>query len=176
MLNLDKLENKLSAALRKETKKTLNEFIKTQRAKEKKATKGKPDILYLDIPNVCFSLAEHIPDEDKRHNHLSQQRKTNGFDDTELWNLHSTIAGFIIPRLKRFAETTHGYPTFYQSMKMWEKDLNKMVRAFELAAGDEMFGKWDSPDTKEKKEENKRWKEYEEGMKLFQENFLSLWN
>lgn len=59
------------------------------------------------IPNVCFSLAE--PDDD-RWEDWEYQRRTRGFDDTELWNLDSTIVKFILPRLKVFRDQCHGTP------------------------------------------------------------------
>lgn len=39
------------------------------------------------------------------------QRRTRGWDDSELWSLDCTIARFALPRLRRFAEIRHGEPS-----------------------------------------------------------------
>lgn len=65
----------------------------------------KPDIKYLGIPNVCFSLTDKDDDREKK---FAKQRKERGFDNSELWNLDFTIAKFIVPRLKVFIDNYEG--------------------------------------------------------------------
>jgi len=70
----------------------------------------KIDILELNIPNVCFSIADQLEDSDKIKK-FKEQREERGFDDTEVYNLDSTIARFILPRLKRYKELNNIVPT-----------------------------------------------------------------
>ena len=138
----------------------------------KKALHKIPDPKYLGIPNICFSLTEK---DDKREKKFSRQRKLRGFDNSETWWLHGTISSFIIPRLRDFKDSTNGYPMGMTSDK-WDEIIDKMIRAFELAASDKWeIGYYDSPKTKEEKIRTKNYKEYEEGIKLFSEYFLELW-
>lgn len=59
------------------------------------------------IKNVNFTLIEP---SDKRWEEYKQQRLEQGFDNSELWNLDSTIARFIAPRIKEFGKHTVGVP------------------------------------------------------------------
>jgi hypothetical protein len=89
------------------------------------------------------------------------QRRTRGWDDTELWSLDHTIAKFMVPRLKRLKEVKMGYPAnelpsyneeydtnpqnyedeVYeeyekQLLKEWDEIIDKMINAFELVLND----------------------------------------
>lgn len=142
------------------------------------------------IPNVCFSLAK--PDDD-RWEEWQYQRKSRGFDDTELWNLDSTIAKFITPRLKKFKKNTHSTPgvvvyeiggeeavlnsdseTSEKANAKWMEILDKMIWTFE---------NWDKePDTEGVHGEEFRklideWNtKIKEGLDLFAKYFGSLWD
>ena len=63
--------------------------------------RGKADIKYCDVPNICFSLTD---ENDDREDEFIKQRIERGFDDSETWSLRDTIANFIIPRLERYIE------------------------------------------------------------------------
>lgn len=58
------------------------------------------------------------------------QRRTRGFDDSELWNLDDTFARWILPRLKAFRATTPSHP-HYVSYEEWLQILDDMIYAFE---------------------------------------------
>lgn len=120
------------------------------------------DPKYLGIPNINFSLTK---EDDKREKKFAKQRKRNGFDDSETWSLHDTIAKFTLPRLKRFREITIGCPVHYEHMEDWQKDLDKMITSFEHLTQENDNILWD----------NKKTKEIDEGLDLFRENFLWLW-
>lgn len=84
------------------------------------------------------------------------QRRRRGFDDGELWDLHSTIMEFTLPRLRRFREVSRvGWPgpeaifdishekfeglsneekedLNQRSLEEWDRMLGKMIRAHEL--------------------------------------------
>lgn len=126
------------------------------------------------------------------------QRRTRGFDETELWNLDSTILKFILPRLQAFRESSRfGWPgpemifkinfkdfevlsesekidLNQRSIEEWDRMLDKMIRAVEL---------WIKYDgifigvTSGRREESVELRaEYEEGWKLFVKWFHALWD
>lgn len=53
--------------------------------------------------------------------------------NSELWNLNSTIAEYILPRLKKFRKYNQGCPVIdgINSFKEWQDTLDKMIIAFE---------------------------------------------
>ena len=123
-----------------------------------------PDVSHRDpygIKNVCFSLMEET---DTRWDEYAEQRLERGFDDSELWNLDSTITKFILPRLKRFRTTHCGFPAQFKTDDQWCEILDKMIKAFEIANTDSID--WKDGD------ENL----LDEGFKLFIEYYLNLWD
>lgn len=72
-----------------------------------------------------------IKPADKRYKIYKKQLKTNGFSDTETWNLDHVIISFILPRLKRFREINNGYPPDLGE-KGWNEVLDNMIVGFEL--------------------------------------------
>jgi len=120
------------------------------------------DPKYLGVPNICFSLTEKEDDREKKY---AKQRIKRGFDDSETWCLASTIARFILPRLKRFKDITIAYPGEIETPRDWSNIVEKMIVAFELVLGDDASWMWS--------EEEK--KQFEEGMDLFKKWYLGLW-
>lgn len=108
-----------------------------------------------NINNVNFTT---IGLDDERWNYYKTQRLERGFDDTECWNLDSTISQFIEPRLKVFKEQTAEYPANL-SKEEWDKVLNKMLDAFHYINND--------PDN--------HTEEINEGLDLFRKYFFDLW-
>ncbi len=73
----------------------------------------------------------------KRDKSHARQRKEWGFCDEDLWNLSTTIAKFILPRLKRFRKMPRmGYPGSLTE-KQWDKKLGRMIAAFKVLAHDD---------------------------------------
>ena len=104
---------------------------------------------------------------DSRQDKWKEQRKQYGFDEREVWSLKNTLAAFIYPRLKFFAENTRSQPIRYADEK-WELMLEKMAKAFEYVIKDEVdIDNFDFAAV---------YDEFKEGMKLFSENFLDLWD
>lgn len=93
------------------------------------------------------------------------QRRTRGWDDSELWNLDHSLAKLIAPRLRRFTKATGGHPCD-STEEQWQADLEAMTAAFEWVASD---GVWDIQTA----EEHVR---VQRGLDLFAKNFRSLWN
>ena len=92
-------------------------------------------------------------------------RKKNGFDSTELWNLDYTVANFIYPRLKAFSKG-QSHPGNMTSEE-WNKILNNMIYTFEKLA-DEKYDLDFAPDDEVKK--------INKGLKLFAKYYKFLWN
>lgn len=88
------------------------------------------DIKKTGIPNVCFSLS----DNDEK---FAPQRVERGFDDSELWSLSTTIAQFMIPRLKRYQELSE---MILVNGHKRRDDVNKLIRALELELLDVVEG------------------------------------
>lgn len=114
------------------------------------------------IPNVCFSK---IKDTDDRWEEYTKQRLERGFDNSELWNLDSTIAKFIYPRLEAFYEDAKAgsYRPDGMNREEWLQILERMVNGFYLISLDRI---------KSEEEEAVA----DDGLKLFSQYFYTLWN
>ena len=96
----------------------------------------------------------------KINKNLKQQIKIRGFDDSELWNLDSSIAQFIYPRIKAFRNMKNGHPPKI-SNKKWNKILKQIEKSFKIIIKDDM--------------DNSK-KQYKKGMKLFSKYMSHLWD
>jgi len=133
------------------------------------------------------------------------QRRTRGFDDLELWNLHYSFTDFILPRLKAFRElglmgcpVLEGYEFNGNHDGMhdeWKEILDKMVNAFYYMKID-MEDMHYPPSKMMKKEDGtiyfkhypgynydeyttemkRRWDVIEEGLKLFGKYYQGIWD
>jgi hypothetical protein len=90
------------------------------------------------------------------------QKIFRGFGDNELWNFDTTIAKYIVPRLKRFKELQHGYPADLGEEE-WCEILDQIIYSFELKLNDKEFD--------EKLRAN-----YELGLIYFAKYFDHLWD
>ena len=64
------------------------------------------------------------------------QRRTRGWDDSELWCLDATIARFVLPRLKRFREVAPVRPGGMQKA-VWDKHLDDIIYAMDVCSSEE---------------------------------------
>ena len=114
------------------------------------------------IPNVCFSK---IKDTDDRWEEYTKQRLERGFDNSELWNLDSTIAKFIYPRLEAFYEDAKAgsYRPDGMNREEWLQILERMVNGFYLISLDRI---------KSEEEEAVA----DDALRLFSQYFYTLWN
>lgn len=119
------------------------------------------------IPNVCFTLE---PDDPK----FIEQRKKNGFDESETWNLERTIVMFVTPRLRMLADRivkNKQFPCgYYNCYEDWENDLlfvlNNFEEMIEVAKKGDFTDIWD--------EENAD--NYRKAMELFGKILPHLWD
>ena len=107
-------------------------------------TKSSKGLDPYGIPNVNFSILDGYTDSEQdiaRLTEFKKQRIERGFDDTECWNLDDTMAMFILPRLKLFAEHTNGYPGTddVPTFEKWQEILNKMIYAFDHIVNEDQY-------------------------------------
>lgn len=91
------------------------------------------------------------------------QRMTRGWDDSDTWSLDFTVSALILPRLRRFKETTIAHPDDTTEQE-WDKQLDKMIAAFEFGASEE---RWAAP--------HDEYAKHQEGLDLFAKYFWALW-
>lgn len=125
------------------------------------------------IPNVCFSLMKSTDDNWETS---KKDRCERGFDNSECWNLDTTIIKFILPRLKIFTEQTNGYPPEI-TFEEWKIILNKIIKAFEyyLDEDDSITIEFQRKGFNTFKASQEMQKVIEEGFQLFIKYFSSLW-
>lgn len=79
---------------------------------------------YAEAMEDCYSDAQKL--------FYILQKKINGCDLTETWNLDYTLAKLIYPRLKLFLGTIKSSPDEFYSNDDWKNAVLKMINAFEL--------------------------------------------
>ena len=89
-------------------------------------------------------------------------RKTHDFEFLDIYGLSTTIAEFLVPRLKAFGEETFSHPTG-MTLKEWKSIVNEMTIAFEILAKDDIILEEDIN------------KKIEKGLSLFAKYFHDLW-
>ena len=125
----------------------------------------------INLPNNCFSIVDEETSEEKKELY-SKQRMERGFDNTELWNLDTTILRFALPRLQAFiTEEVEGfgcYPSVLQDdypdcenlYEKWKEILNEMVTGIKQYIGETETDTLETPN----------------GVKLFLKYFTDLWS
>lgn len=103
----------------------------------------------------------------KRERLYKKQREERGWDDSDTWSLDTTIAKFVLPRLKRFKEVNIGYPSFLPSIEEWNEILDHMIYAVEVLSNDELKYGCDL--------KKMDWKRVQRGCRLFGKYFQNLW-
>lgn len=121
-------------------------------------TENKIDPREIGVPNIQFSLAEDNEFAEK----YRQQRIERGFDDTETWNLNTTFANFMLPRLKAFKEVgvPFSHPAILEEHE-WGEIIDKIIHSLELYIDEDY--------------EFESEKEIQEGIDLFAKYFFNLW-
>lgn len=97
----------------------------------------------------------------KSNERLKKDLKKNGFDESECWNLDSTIAQFTLPRLKYFRENTNSYPGTME-FEEWLVTIDKMIVSLEYIVDEDTH-----PDIP--------FEEVQKGLELFGKYLYHLW-
>lgn len=100
----------------------------------------------MDVPVITLKQAEKAVrkysfriKKSKFYSKKDQEKadkfeEKHGFRYEDCWNLETSIALFILPRLVHLRDTTHGYPGEFageaDGMEKWEKILNEMIYGF----------------------------------------------
>jgi len=91
----------------------------------------------------------HDDGKDSRSKQWKKERKTRGFDDTELWSLGDTIVEFILPRLKAFddkdyVELIEGLELFIRDngIRLWNTEEEAKVNKALKELGESLPGMW----------------------------------
>lgn len=90
------------------------------------------------------------------------QRRTRGWDDSDVWCLRTTFAAYAAPRLERMAQVTDTHPPFY-TFEQWVERLNTMAVAFGIIADDDFADDAESIALVER------------GLDYFRKDFFDLW-
>jgi hypothetical protein len=96
----------------------------------------------------------------KKNKQFKKQLQKRGFDDTELWNLDTTIISFTLPRLKEFRKNIIGYPSQI-SEKKWKRILDNIIWSFEQYMKDDVL--------------QEDYKKYIRGFKYFGKYLPNMW-
>lgn len=91
------------------------------------------------------------------------QRRTRGWDDSDTWNLDSTIAKFALPRLRRFKELTCGHPGNLTAEE-WDSILDDIIYGLEACI---LSTEGKGPEI--------NWKRHQRGLEFFGKWFFHLW-
>lgn len=121
----------------------------------------------LHSKHLYHGCAHTLKTTDKRLEQLYNQHCTNGFDNSETWHLATTMANFILPRLKNFKESHCDHPCG-MTFEQWNKIIDKMIFAFEYHK-DKWVCEWNGDEL------DKNLKKVEQGLKLFAKYYGDLW-
>lgn len=122
----------------------------------------------------------------RRAAHLIWHRWRYGCDEVECWSLDTTLAVFILPRLRYYRKFEQeqgggGTPNCVKSRKEWLEILDKMIYAMEACACEDVDALTPEIQLKHNPEpycwENtkKEGEKVMEGLRLFGEYFTALW-
>ena len=102
---------------------------------------------------------------------LRKKKGLSKIREEELWGLHLTLAKYILPRLIKFKEINDmSRPYQFENLEEWHKVIDKMIYSFEYVIEREYTV------YKDLEEEHKKLAKYKEGMRLFAEYFMELWD
>lgn len=102
-------------------------------------------------------------------------KKKNGLSkitNEELNGLDFTLAKYILPRLIRFKDyNTMGHPSNFKNQEEWHNTIDKMIYSFKYVIDNNYKNIF-----KNTEEDKLNYEKYKEGMTLFAEYFMDLWD
>lgn len=119
------------------------------------------------------------------------QRGMRGYSDEDTWDFHSYLCDILIPVLRKLSKKNMGCPSSFWDKESkndechkWSESLESMAQGFEAAQAVNSMqyykkiknedGSWSQEIDKEKLK--LLTEKYDIGIKLFCDNFLSLWD
>ena len=123
----------------------------------------------LVVPSETFDWLSIWHEKDDRQEQWEAELKLYGFSEKELWNLYTSIALFIYPRLVAFRKMNKSRPSHLSDIE-WNEMLDEMIFAFQYAL------EMDDKPYKNEEEKTKDYKKAKKGLTLFAKNFFDLWS
>ena len=128
-----------------------------------------------------YSVLTDKTSEPKTKKKVKKFLKKNGFDYSECWNLDSTIAAYILPRLAHFKKVTRSHPWCEQdgcasaeeAEKLWKFRLNSMIVAFYLIV---TKPEWEYNDAFSRFQKESNYDRINEGLLSFACHYQHLWD
>ncbi|WP_288327005.1 hypothetical protein [uncultured Clostridium sp.] len=103
---------------------------------------------------------------------IKKKKGLSKIQDCECWNLDLTIINFVLPRLKKFKQVNiNSYPKECGSTENWHEIIDKIIWSFQFALDVKQINY--SNEYRASKENLSR---YNEGMDLFRDYLLDLWD
>lgn len=103
---------------------------------------------------------------------VKKKRGLSKIKNSELWNLDYTICKFMIPRLEKFKlVNTMSRPARLRSMDEWHNIIDKIIWSFQFA-----LDVIEMNYSNEYRLDENNWLKYNEGMDLFKEYLMDLWD
>lgn len=75
---------------------------------------------------------------DEQYETACCEREEMGFDTTEVINLDTTVAKFLLPRIKHFKNITKSYPSGL-TKDSWNEILDKIIYAMDYFSSDKKY-------------------------------------
>lgn len=123
-----------------------------------------------DYSGNFYASEEEYKKLNERRVKSKEYKLCHGFEPCESWNLNTTIAYFVYPRLKKFRQDTNCFPIDTKNIDEWYNIIDKMLLAFALII--------DQDDNEEYINgfySDKQINEIKEGLELFAKYFNDLW-
>lgn len=107
-----------------------------------------------------------IVKDPERRNDLKLQDKLVGFNETCTWNLDTSIAKYIYPRLVMFKNVHIGRPINLSCDKDWLNILDEMIDGFKLIADDDAVFEYNNKNSMKK---------MKRAIELLHKHYFDLW-
>ena len=102
-------------------------------------------------------------------------RLRNGFWPDVCWNLDTTLAQLILPRLKHFRSNLNGYPANLTEEE-WDRYLTQMIVAFEWIASGDYYDMPMKNGQVDGEAYTKLIDDTQRGLELFGKYYMGLWD
>lgn len=135
------------------------------------------DFFRYVLPGVCYGWKYEIK--------FAWQRVFRGYDNSAIWSHHSYHSKQTAEILRNLAENKVGCPANLFDAKnkkdachKWKALLVQMAEGFEAATAIDNMDYMDMKDTRKQymKKHDALMKKFDKGMKLYCENYMSLWD
>ena len=118
---------------------------------------------YILEQDTMFDPDPKDPQQVERYKKMAAKKRSAGISEDETWDLVTSLARFMEPRLKQFNRQNIGTPASYDGdLDGWRKSIDKMIYMFKHLADDD----WPNYGEDAK---------FDEGAELFSKYWMDLW-